>query len=300
MAASEAPNSVVGRLLGLAGDADPELRDAKLIALSQLLLLYAATRAWAAALRESHLPFAWLVIFAVLLSGCAAAALLPRWRAFALRLALLPLLGHLALTFPLTDNHFYLELLCVGLLVWLDADRALLLQALQWTVAIVLFHTGLQKLLWGTYWHGDFLAYMVATGSHFGDLFLWILPGDEVARLRALPPWGDGAGPYRVDSLWLRLGANAVVWVELGLPFLLIWRRTRTPAAVAAVVFVLGLQLSARELLFATLFSLLLLSFPQAPWLRRARPVYWLACALLLALALGWIPSGGLLRGGHL
>jgi len=168
-------------------------------------------------------------------------------------------------------------------------DRALALQGLRWLAAIVLFHTGLQKLLYGHYFHGDFLAFMVGTQERFARLFQFLLPAAEVARLQAIDPWQTGAGPYRTGVAPFVVASNAVVLAELVIPALLIAPRTRLWGAAGAMALMAGIQLGALELGFAVLFlNLLLLSAPQR-WARIGLPI--LAAMLLYALgaAAGWL-----------
>ena len=123
--------------------------------------------------------------------------------------------------FPLAPNHFFVELYAVALLALVGRgarDAALALAALRWLAALVLFASGLQKLFYGHYLRGDFLAFMVGRGDRFADLFRWILPAAEVARLQALDPFRDGAGPYRVSQPLFVAVSNLVCIAELVLP----------------------------------------------------------------------------------
>ena len=99
-----------------------------------------------------------------------------------------------------------------------DPRQALLLPALQLMLAVFFFYTGLQKLLYGYYAGGEYLAFEIAHGGHFGDVFKPFVPAAEFARLRALDPLVDGSGPYRVDAWPFQLASNAVIVAELALP----------------------------------------------------------------------------------
>jgi hypothetical protein len=165
---------------------------------------------------------------------------------------------------------------------------------------LVLFHTGLSKLLYGQYFHGDFLAYMIGTGDRFGDAFRLLLGADEVVRLQGYDALRTGAGPFRVSS-WPFVLASNLVWIaELALPVLLMIRRTRAPAALASIALVLAIQAGARELGFAMLFGNLLLLFLPGVWNRRLLPLCALAFVLALLAVLGWLPGGGWLEAGYL
>jgi len=85
----------------------------------------------------------------------------------------------------------------------------------------------------------------------------FVIPADEFRRLRGLP-LAEGAGPFRVDSTLFVLFSNAVMWVEVLVPPLLLFKTTRRVAAVGLVAFVVGIELGAREVIFGTLLIVLL------------------------------------------
>ena len=237
----------------------------------------------------------------VWLALCAIASGAGR-RARVVALAALPIMVvQASWQFPSNSNHFWLSLTCVGLVAGVGdrtaADRGLLLHALRAVAVVVLFHTGSQKLLHGWFFRGEFLAFAVAHEGHFADFFRLLLPAAELARLEAIDLDAVGAGPFRVDAWPFVLASNASMVGELVLPAFLVWPRTRTLAAIAGIAMVGLFQLAAREFLFFSLFSLLLLLFPARPWLRGALAAWIVAWTLLLAMSVGWLPDGGLLRG---
>ncbi len=219
------------------------------------------------------------------------------------RVALPALVWQALATYPVTDNHFVLELLAVALLCLVGKrsrrDETLVLSSLRWLTVIVLFHTGLSKLLYGHYFQGDFLAFMVGQGGRFADLFGLLLPAGEVARLQGYDALRTGAGPYRVDSLPLLLMSNFVWISEMALAVLLVVRRTRLLAAACAMLLVLVIQLGARELGFALLFVNLLLLF-TTDGNRRVLPFVVAIYLYSLAAVFGWLPGGDWLQAGWL
>jgi hypothetical protein len=291
------------RVLALAADDEAPAETAgRLRVLRRVLLAWGFVRSavWLAA--DAPVDTAWLAASTALLGVAAGLAFAPRAEHLAPRVALPALAVQLALTFPLTNNHWFLELYAVALLALVGpggAGAPLVLSGLRWLVAIVLFQTGLQKLLYGHYLSGDFLAFMVGRGDRFADLFQWLLPAAEVARLQAYQPLHDGAGPYRVAQP-LFVALSNLVWVaELALPAGLLWRRTRTLAAGLAIAFVLALQLGARELGFALLFANLLVLFAPPVWARRLLPLS-LALLALALVATAVAPGREMLEAWHL
>jgi hypothetical protein len=217
------------------------------------------------------------------------------------RVALPALLVQAALSVPSTDNHFFLELYAVGLLCLAGErdDDAWLLGSLRWLAAIVLFQTGLQKVLYGQYFSGQLLAFLIGQGDRFALPFEWLVSAQEVARLQGYDPLRTGAGPYRVDSLLFVALSNGVWIAELALAPLLLLARTRLAATGAAIALVAAIQLGARELGFAFLFTSLLLLFTRQG---NARALPWLGVLYLYALAAVWLglPGGDWLDPGSL
>ncbi|MCZ6713688.1 MAG: hypothetical protein O7B29_07070, partial [Deltaproteobacteria bacterium] len=283
-------------MLGLGGDTDAALRGKKLRALRRFLMLHGAARSWLWLLFEAPVHPALLALSATALCVCLVLSLSRRGEYLAPRLALPVLLLQLWWTFPITDNHFFIELLAVALLCLADrdseADEVLVLQSLQWLTALVLFQTGLQKVLYGHYFGGEFLAFMVGQGDRFADLFALLVPASEVARLAGIDPLRTGAGPFRVESVGLILVSNLVYLTELVLPVALLLRRTRLAASLVAIVFVVTLQLAAREVGFALLFANLLLLFPERDWGRRLLPSVAGLYLYAIGAAAGWLPGG--------
>lgn len=279
------------RALAWAADETPGPACLRLRALRRFVLAWGAVRTlvWMGAGAPLH-PGG-LAASAALLAVAAALSFVPAREHLAARVALPALAIQLVLGFPLAPNHWYLELYAVALLALVgseSSDAPLGLASLRWLAAIVLFHTGLQKLLYGHYFAGDFLAFMVGRGDRFAALFQWVLPAAEIERLASYQPFHEGAGPYRVAQP-LFVALSNLVWIaELSLPAGLLWRRTRTAAAAAALAFVLALQLGARELGFALLFGNLLLLFAPPAWAKRTLPVSLAVLAIVLvATALG-------------
>ena len=156
---------------------------------------------------------------------------------------------------------------------------------------IFFFYSGLQKLLHGRYFDGQFLAYVTATEGRFAQLFQFIMPAAEFERLRELGSPQVGSGPYRVDSLLFIAFSNGVVLFEMAAPMLMIVRKTRTIAAVATIGFVLAIEAGAREIVFGAFAINLLLLFLPGPWNKRLFPIFIVFCLYLLAAAFGlvWI-----------
>jgi len=288
-------SGLIDRLLDFAGGDDPELCHMKLHAFRRAVLLYGALRSWLWMAGGAGDQLQGLPLSATGLSLCCALSVFSRAEVMATRGAAAIVLFQIAQTFPLTHNHLFLEFVAVAILSIARRDRpreeALALQALQWLCAIVLFHTGLQKVLYGLYFRGEFLAFMIGQTDRFASLFEVLLEESEILRLRSYSVWTTEAGPYLVGSIPFRLASNLVYFAELGLAPLLLVRRTRIVAAVSAIALVLAIQAGARELGFAFLFINLLLLFPERDWNRRLLPIFFVLGAVALGAALDWLPG---------
>lgn len=282
------------RVLALIDDADRAQQAALVRAFQLFLFAHVAVRTLLWALRADD----WLVA-RYLMAGALALCAWVAWRApahaqAAAAAALGVLTIKLGASFPGTSNHFFIEWLCVALFVLCAADdaeeRRLLLTAVRWLTVIVFFYSGLQKVLYGTYFDAQFLGYAIGSKPSFGWLFGWLVPADELARLRALHPTGVGSGPYAIRAPLAVLAANGVYLFEMLAPVFLVWRRTRALAAVATIAVVAAIELGARELMFGALFVNLLLLFFARPVNRTLLPAFLALFAVLVASRAGLLP----------
>jgi hypothetical protein len=189
-------------------------------------------------------------------------------------------------------NHVAVELFCLALLALFDErderEARLLLPGLRWFIALLLFYTGLQKLLYGYYFQGQFLAFMAGTEERFAAFFRHFMPAGELERLQSYNElvggrWRPriGAGPYIVRSSAFQILSNAVYLFEMAAGVALCVPRLRTAAALAAIAFVVLIEAGARELTFGLLMANLLLLFVRGGWNRR---LYWALTAGYLYL----------------
>lgn len=265
--------------------------DTLLWAFASILSIHVAARLWISA---NELDTSRMVLAGVL-TICAAAVLLRRYVRIALVVVALIELERLVSTFPFSANHSMIEFLAVTALACFNLrdakERDTVLQGLRLGTAIILFHTGFQKFLYGTYFDGMFLGYEIAKGDRFAQLFQWVLPAEEFSRLLAFDVDTAGAGPFSVQSPLFLLISNSVYVFECGVPFLLIWRRTRLWAGVAALGFTLGIQLGAREFMFGLLYSNLMLLFLPFALNRYLIPLFALIYLGLIGVTYGFLPE---------
>ena len=162
--------------------------------------------------------------------------------------------------FPGNSNHFFLEYLCLlfmGLINWSrDDDRHSLIRALRWIPVLVLFWSGVNKIVYGTYFNGAFLASVIGQRG-FESVFGMLLPAEELKTLLAT----TGRGPYQFSAWPGILASNAVYMGEILAASLLLIPRTRALGLAFALVVVAGIELGARELMFGLLVTNLLALF---------------------------------------
>lgn len=210
-----------------------------------------------------------LVLICVVCSAGVVASLFNRsGTVWACRLAALLVGGLVCLTMPVTANHVFLEWVILLVVSMLDErnerEAALQLSGLRWLVVVFLFYTGFQKLLYGTYFDGQFLGFVIAREERFQFFLQHFMPAAEFERLTSQAKIVDGAGPYSVNSTLFLLISNAVYVVEMVIPILLAIPKTRVIATLAACALVLLIEAGAREIVFGALMISLLLLF--LPW----------------------------------
>ena len=108
------------------------------------------------------------------MAACLALWFVQRFAPLALAGALCVMLALQWLVFPQTGNHSYLELWVLFLLVFVGRSSRdegfVLLATLRWMVAIMVFYTGLQKVLHGTYFDAQFLAFQILLKPQFAEV----------------------------------------------------------------------------------------------------------------------------------
>jgi hypothetical protein len=219
----------------------------------------------------------------VLIMALSLAGLRRAWR----RTAFLGLaavhLHVLWLEFPGSANHAYLELFICLLGAFLDVEnpdeRRDLLRAARWLACLVLFYSGLAKVVHGYWFHGEMLAHQLKF-PYYRPVLSLLLPASEFERLVTFTAQ-VGDGPYRVASLPFVLGSNAVYLLEMALALLLCVRRTRPWAALAALALIAAIEAGAREFFFGLVFGNTLLLFTRRD---TNTPAWWPVAAILALL----------------
>jgi hypothetical protein len=195
--------------------------------------------------------------------------------------------------FPHTGNHRYLELIFAALFAFLDdeneEERELLLRGLRFMVVVVLFYSGLQKLVHGYYFRGQYLAYALWR-DNFRSVLEPLLSVEEAGRLAAYGEYA-GEGPFLVSTRPFLLLSNAVWVLEMGLGLLLVPLSTRRAAWAPAFVFVVATEIVARELMFGIEFACAILLFARSDLIRRAVWPVAVLLGVLLSMRLGLLPE---------
>ena len=286
---------MLSRVLALVGSDHPEAQAAKVRSLGLVLLMHETSEAWLIAqTHQPYAPYGVRLAHATGISACLVVAFaMPRWTRAAIGAAAAFVLVQVALMFPNTPNHALLELMLLGLLAGFDdrvaEERDAMLQSCKWLVAIVLFSSGLQKLLHGTYFHGEFLAYLTLTETdRFGWLFERIIPAGELARLHTSDP---AAMTYRIDGALAVAVSNAVWVAELLVPIGLLIARVRRYAVFAGIALIVAIEVGAREVTFGVLMTTLLLAHLPRDEIRRLVPVWGAVYAWLIAEWFGLVPQ---------
>lgn len=223
-----------------------------------------------------------LSLLAVLLAREGRARRWSAWGAFAVMAAV-------ALTlFPNTPNHYPILTIAFGFLALFDqrdaAEQEVALQGLRWLLVIVLFAAGVQKILYGLYFQGEFFAYRIATDATFARPFEWLMPAAELERLRSYGALAEGAGPFRTSWWPLSALANATYVIEMVLPVLLFWRRTRSVGVGLTVLFFIGMEIAPREIFFGIMAIQMTLLFGRRDWNGRLLPLWMVLFGALVVI----------------
>jgi hypothetical protein len=263
-------------ILELARDAETSFEDRKFVAFRRVILVIAASESWLVLTREPYQSYFYLAL-SVLISACFLAGFFARFARVATALVGLCMGIQIAATFPENANHQYLVVLCSLLLTLprtnAPAERVDALDGMRWILLLGFFWAGVQKVLYGYYFGGEFLAHRMATDPDFLLVFQFFAPAAEVERLLA-QGLQYGAGPFRVDS-WLFVVVSNLSWLaEIGLPLLLVYRPTRRLAVVGSMLFIFAIQSAAREVYFGGIMIGLILLFWPGDALRRSYPLF--------------------------
>ena len=175
-----------------------------------------------------------------------------------------------AVEFPNTPNHRLLELVPLGL-AWLTCsesaiERRVFFSFVRAFALVVLFYAGVQKILLGTYFEGQYLAYKTyATPSFQNVAHLWCSQA-ELKYFQSLP-WPPYAGltGFKLKT-WYGLLLSNLTWVlELILPLLVVFSAKRQLWLVVTLMFAASFQLAALEAeFFLMMLVLLSLYFNEA------------------------------------
>jgi hypothetical protein len=280
-------------MLALLDGDDEGTQRPKIRGFAAILAILLATETWCRALvlwdGYDAVAFAALALTTV----AAAVSFVPGWRRTAFALLTLSQVVVVTHDFPAAGNHAYLQVALCALVALLDADepseQVVFLRAVRWIVCVVLAASALQKVVHGHWFDGQQLAYALWIPS-FRPVLEPFLPPAEFARLAAFSG-RVGEGPYVVASPLFVVLSNAVWIAELALVPLLLVRRTRVVAVAGALVFLLAIEVGAREVFFGLTFSNALLLFLPGDAHRLFVPAFATVATLLLLVRLAVLPD---------
>lgn len=193
---------------------------------------------------------------------------------------------------PVLGNHAAMEallLLAVAISVPVTNARAQTINGLfRWSCIILFLNSGLQKIFYGAYFNGSFLARRIGT-DRFGWLLELFLPRDEYLQILH----ADGASPMVLSSVTGLLLSNAAYLSEIGCAVLLIIPKTRSFGLVVSILTVIGIEVIAREAGFGLMFIMMLLLF--RPRLLESRAILLFPVAAYIAFGLTEIWAPGVL-----
>ena len=224
---------------------------------------------------------------------CALVGLKERYRLWATVVVLIVLLVRHVTTFPMVSNHSYLEFTLISLYCWIDSSKAeereLFLEACRWLTVIIFFYSGVQKLWYGEYFDGRYLAYLAAVSPKSRMAFELLIQPEELTRLVSYERQA-GSGPFLIDSVIFKVVSNGAWISEIVLGLLLLFRKVWPLAVVCAIFTTFVIEFIAREFIFGVLMVSMLFLFCRRDVNRRLLPVYVVFLGYLVAVKLGWVP----------
>ncbi len=186
--------------------------------------------------------------------------------------------------FPNTPNHRLIEVVVLGLAclsnVENSQERRLFFSFIRAFALLVFFYAGVQKILLGTYFTGQYLAYKTYSAISFQNLgFLWCSQ-EELETFKSLSwPPSAGMGPFQLNTWYGLILSNATWVLELVLPVVCFFGKRKNIWAAITLVFVLGIQAMALEIEFLLIMMCLLsLYFKHI----RDRQLFFLSCLLVV------------------
>ncbi|WP_148314545.1 hypothetical protein [Sorangium cellulosum] len=208
-----------------------------------------------------------------------------RWARASKAIAAVAVAIEMASRFPFNSNHSFAETLLLILFVLVDfpeaEQRDLLVAMGRWIITLIMFHSGLQKILHGTYFDGMYLATRLDN-----DRFQWLLrhvlqPEEFTSLHRALQAGSEG--PFAFHSPAAIVFSNAVYLSELLVALLLVRERTRALGTALGVMVIAAIEVVAREITFGILALNLLMLFFPLPWRKAVAALSIVAYVALLA-----------------
>jgi len=265
----------------------------QIYAFQSILVLVVTAEYWNRLIKNWHALDPFLAASAMAVTVLGILVLLGRRRRLSFAGMSLLVASYLVVVFPGGGNHEYLELLLCLLCAGLDPDDEsewqLFVGAVRWMACVIFFWAGIQKLVYGFYFEGQYLAYSISRET-YANVFSWLMPTDELARLASYNG-SPGTGPYLSHDRLFLLISNLTYIVEIALAPLLLVHATRRAAVIVAFLLLVGIESAAREIFFFfVLFNMLLLFLDSDLNRRLIGPVAVILGSMLLA-HLGVLPE---------
>jgi len=170
------------------------------------------------------------------------------------------------------------------------AERSLGMGSLRWICAMGWIWFGLQKLLHGHYFDGQYLAWQIATNPDSHLLFSRLVDARALQELSILQGAVD-SGPYSDFGLRMNIASNGVWILQILVGMGLIYWKTRPTAVIVGFVLLLASVIGYGEVFSGLLLFNLLLLYASPAYHRAGVVVIIFTYAAILAGALGVIPQ---------
>lgn len=159
--------------------------------------------------------------------------------------------------------------------------------ALRWWPILLMLWTGINKLIYRTYFDGAYLAEKLRNEPRFQNMLAPFMNDGELERITSA-----GDGPFYFQSIFLILLSNSVYITEILAGGFLLFRKTRILGLITCMAVIVAIEVFAREITFGIFFVLLVSTYTKLLENRFVRAIllcgYFIIAGLLASRIAGW------------
>lgn len=207
---------------------------------------------------------------------------------------------------PVIANHQTLEYFVLALLLFFsfkkEEEASFILIVLRFFCIFIFFYAGLQKLLYGTYFFGQYLSFKIVADESFMKFFSFFISEealkpvleyhDKLSFVFNEGKWikPETTGSYYINH-WFMILASNLTWIgEILAGILLFSRRFRKIGVFITLGMLFLIELAAREAFFGLLYTSFLFLFLDSKYIKKIMPIMLVLYFLVALCVVGVIP----------